>query len=66
MTLVTTELFEEVTGSNSVPKQAVIGMAFLEVVVPPGTPLLLGDIQSQGSRTPPMPHNLKGNVNTIN
>jgi len=38
------ELFEEVTGSDSVPKQVVVGVAFLEVVIPPGTPLLQGDI----------------------
>jgi len=64
--LMTTELFEEVAGSDSVPKQVVVGMAFLEVVIPPGTPLLQGDIQSQGSGTPSTPHNLKENVNTTN
>ena len=57
--LTMTELFEEVAGSDSVPKQVVVGMAFLEVVIPPGTPLLQGDIRSQGSGTPSTPHNLK-------
>jgi len=42
--LPTTELFKEIAGSDSAPKQVVVGMTFLKVVVPPGTPLLQGDI----------------------
>jgi len=37
------ELFKEITGSDSVPKQVVVGVAFLEVVIPPSAPLFRGD-----------------------
>ena len=42
--LPTMKLLKEVTGSDCVSPQAVVGMTFLEMVVPPGTPLLQGDI----------------------
>jgi len=64
--VMTMELFKEVAGSDSVPKQAVVGMTLLKVVIPPGAPLFRGDIRSQGSRMPSTPHNLIRNVNTIN
>jgi len=64
--LPTTKLLKEVAGSDCVSTQAVVGMTFLKMVIPPDTPLLQGDIRSQGSGTPSAPHNLKGNVNTIN